>query len=429
MPRIVREVNLATREARKRLPIAKKPYYRSLDEGLHLGYRRSHSGSAWVVRWYVGGQNYKTANLDGRPDDVLAADGTTVLNWSQAQATARVHFQKRQREAVGLDEVEAGPFTVKDALKAYMADYERRGGKRVKGTQTTIDALILPALGHIQVARLTKRQISDWKDSLAKAPPRLRTTKGEVQKFKTAEESADYVRRRQSSANRILTILKAALTFAYLERKVASDEAWRGVKPFREADAARVRYLSDPESLRLVNACSRAFRPLVQAALLTGCRYGELVSLTVADYSRDAGTVHIRFSKAGKPRHVVLSDEGKRFFGAQAVGKLPGAPMLSNNGGPWAPSQQQRPFKAACKAAKIGNLTFHELRHTYASRLIMKGAPLAVVAAQLGHSDTRMVEKHYGHLAPSYVADTVRKAFDELGIVEPNNVVPISAAE
>ena len=54
--------------------------------------------------------------------------------------------------------------------------------------------------------------------------------------------------------------------------------------------------------------------------------------------------------------------------------------------------------------------------------------PLAVIAAQLGHSDTRMVEKHYGHLSPGYVADTVRAAFGSLGLVEPSNVVPIAAA-
>jgi hypothetical protein len=53
----------------------------------------------------------------------------------------------------------------------------------------------------------------------------------------------------------------------------------------------------------------------------------------------------------------------------------------------------------------------------------MKGVPLAVVATQLGHSDTRMVEKHYGYLAPSYVAETVRAAFGSLGIVEPSNVL------
>jgi hypothetical protein len=58
----------------------------------------------------------------------------------------------------------------------------------------------------------------------------------------------------------------------------------------------------------------------------------------------------------------------------------------------------------------------------------MKGVPLAVIAAQLGHSDTRMAEKHYGHLAPSYVANTVRAAFGSLGIVPSSNVVSIAVA-
>ena len=56
------------------------------------------------------------------------------------------------------------------------------------------------------------------------------------------------------------------------------------------------------------------------------------------------------------------------------------------------------------------------MRHTYASRLAMRGVPLAVIAIQLGHRDTRMVEKHYGHLSPGYVAETVRAAFGTLGI-------------
>ena len=58
----------------------------------------------------------------------------------------------------------------------------------------------------------------------------------------------------------------------------------------------------------------------------------------------------------------------------------------------------------------------------------MKGVPLAVIAAQLGHSGTRMVEKHYGHLSPGYVADTVRAAFGTLGIIPPSNV-PIAATQ
>lgn len=52
-----------------------------------------------------------------------------------------------------------------------------------------------------------------------------------------------------------------------------------------------------------------------------------------------------------------------------------------------------------------------------------------MVAAQLGHSDTRMMEKHYGYLAPSYVADSVRAAFSNMGVAEDTNVVPLRKAD
>jgi hypothetical protein len=56
------------------------------------------------------------------------------------------------------------------------------------------------------------------------------------------------------------------------------------------------------------------------------------------------------------------------------------------------------------------------------------GVPMGVIAAQLGHQDTRMTEKHYAHLAPSYVADTIRAHFPVLGIIEKTTVVPIRTA-
>ena len=52
----------------------------------------------------------------------------------------------------------------------------------------------------------------------------------------------------------------------------------------------------------------------------------------------------------------------------------------------------------------------------------MKGVPLGVIAKQLGHADTRTIERHYAHLCPNYVADTVRAALPFLGIVETANV-------
>jgi integrase len=70
----------------------------------------------------------------------------------------------------------------------------------------------------------------------------------------------------------------------------------------------------------------------------------------------------------------------------------------------------------------------HILRHTYASALAMRGVPMGVIAAQLGHSDTRMTERHYADLSPNYVAETVRAALPALGIVEKSNVTALRNA-
>ena len=175
-----------------------------------------------------------------------------------------------------------------------------------------------------------------------------------------------------------------------------------------------------------MNACPVDFRALVIGALMTGCRYGELAALVSGDFNVDSGTITIRASKSGKPRHVALSAEGSEFFARQCLGKAAGALLFTKGSGlKWSASDQQRPVAAACFAAQIAPITFHGLRHTYASRLAMRNVPLAVIAAQLGHADIRMVEKHYGHLAPNYVADTVRGAFGTLGLVEPDNIVPM----
>src|ERR1700704_642087 len=147
------------------------------------------------------------------------------------------------------------------------------------------------------------------------------------------------------------------------------------------------------------------------------------------DFNSDAGTVRVRISKGGKPRHIVLTQEGYEFVAGLAAGRPGSARLfLRSNGRAWRKSEQQRPLAAACAAARIDPpANFHALRHTYASRLAMRGVPLAVIAAQLGHADSRMVEKHYGHLAPSYIAETVRAAFGIMGIANDDNVVPLKA--
>ena len=101
MARTVRDSNLNSRSARMRLPASGKPYYRAIDAGLHLGYRKGKAAGKWVVRWYVGNRDYRIETI-GLADDIIDANGTDVLNFSQAQAAARDVFFKRQREQAGV---------------------------------------------------------------------------------------------------------------------------------------------------------------------------------------------------------------------------------------------------------------------------------------------------------------------------------------
>lgn len=162
----------------------------------------------------------------------------------------------------------------------------------------------------------------------------------------------------------------------------------------------------------------------MQAALQTGARYGELARLEAHDFNERAGTLAILQSKSGKPRHVVLTDEGVALFARLAAGRTGNELLIrTGNGGPWFASRQGRSMREACERAKIvPPISFHILRHTWASLAVMNGVPLLVVAKNLGHSDTRMVEKHYGHLAPSYITDAIRAGAPRFGTIESSNV-------
>jgi integrase len=412
MARTVRDVALETRAARARLRSQGKPYYRTIEEGLHLGYRKPVSGAGkWVLRHYVGGQDYTVETIEAA-DDLSDADGVAILSYRQAQARARERMVHRAHAAAG----KPGPLTVRDIVEAYL-EWLEGNRKSAVDARLRARAHIYPTLGNIEAALLKTDVLRKWHVALAKALPRARTKLGKAQQHRAFDGSADALRRRRSSANRVLTILKAALNHAFNDGKLPSDAAWRKVKPFRGVDAARIHYLTVAEARRLIDACEPGFRPLVQAALQTGARYGELVSLNVHDFNPDAGTVTIRQSKASKPRHVVLTNEGAAWFALWTDGQVGSEPLLRRPGGErWRASHQLRPMRDACERAKIAPaLSFHGLRHTWASLAVMAGVPLLVVAKNLGHADTRMVEKHYGHLAPSYVADAIRAAAPRFG--------------
>ena len=92
---------------------------------------------------------------------------------------------------------------------------------------------------------------------------------------------------------------------------------------------------------------------------------------------------------------------------------IPGREVVTDR---WLKNDTKGPMAAAYVKAGIEKVTFHELRHTYASTLINQGVPLKVIAEQLGHVDTRMVEEHYGHLAQTTKRDMIRNQGLKLGL-------------
>lgn len=408
MPRRVRNAHIETRSARAKVKPRGNPYWVGLEQGLHLGYRRlKGAGGKWVVRFYLGneGKAYEKRVI-GEADDYSDANGHTILTYDQAQGRARELMKRRTFAERGIVE---GPYTVARAIEDYL-EFLKASGKNNSNAASRARSLILPVLGRIEVADLTSQRLRKWLTGVAERPAQI------------VHPTDDVQRARRSSANRTLAILKAALNHAYDEKRVESNDAWgRRVKPFRGVEAARLRYLTVAEARRLINACEPDFRVLVQAALQTGCRFGELARMTVSDFNPDTDTVFVAKSKSGRARHVVLTDEGAQFFGALCVGRRSDERLFRA----WNHMSVLRAMRQAIANARIQPITFHGLRHTWASLAVMNGVPLQIIAQNLGHTDTRMVEKHYGHMSRSHVTDAIRAGAPRFGVVGKDNVEEI----
>src|SRR5437868_6219522 len=113
MARTVRDTSLDTRTARSRLRARGKPYFRVLEPGLHLGYRKGSSGAGkWVARHYVGDEAYQVETI-ATADDYSDADGVAILSFAQAQTLARSRMVERAHKAAG----KTKPLTVADAIE------------------------------------------------------------------------------------------------------------------------------------------------------------------------------------------------------------------------------------------------------------------------------------------------------------------------
>ena len=423
-----------SRESRRGLPAQADPHWLSLAPKESLGYHKPKGGAAgtWRARLYLPeSRTFKKKSL-GTADDFEDGDGQTVLTFAQAQKRAHTWFDDARREATG-EPTHRGPLTVCMALEAYLADMDRQGKKSATDARTRAALHILPILGGIEVEKLTRLRLEKWRDALAMSPkarrqrivlaPRPRAFKQPRKPINVElvvampPSTPDEKRARKATTNRVLSILKAALTYA-LQRNLVrcSDDSWNLTKPCKGTDQPRKNYLTPEEQQRLLNAIKEPdFKRLVAAALATGCRYGELCRMMVGDFDPVGGTMMVQESKSGKPRSVPLTPQGKAFFVGITAGRPRPEYLFMHEGfdgrqwkeekvmRPWKQSEQQRPMKEACIAAGVPPMGFHQLRHSYASALVAAGMPLAYVAQLTGHASSRILEKYYAHLAPSDV--------------------------
>lgn len=305
--------------------------------------------------------------------------------------------------------------TLRDFLEGSFGDYLDTETKRADDTKkrilqafeslldTRLDRIDTTMIYHWRAARIktgvkpasVNRNTNDLKSLMNFA---LRTGKIDAHPMQTVtnlkEESDNHVRYlTPEEETRLRTALDARETTKRESR--ARGNAWR-IERSQDARA----------DLRIV-AFVDYLKPAVLLSLNTGLRQGEVFKLTWASVNLDKGMVTVTAStaKSQKSRHVPLNAEAKTVLKAwQEQGSGEGYVFPSRDGGPL--SEIKTAWLKLLRDADIKNFRWHDMRHHFASRLVMAGVDLNTVRELLGHSDIKMTLR-YAHLAPEHKAAAV----------------------
>ncbi len=200
-----------------------------------------------------------------------------------------------------------------------------------------------------------------------------------------------------------LNILKHLLRLA-VEWEIIPVNPTQGVKA-PKVPAGRVRYLQPTELRVLLEACLEWLRPTVALAVSTGMRRGEILGLRWLDVDMAHHRVLLPQTKNGEGHIVYLNETALAVLRSLPFGAhtKPSDCLFSDV----TPEQVSTAFARACRKAGIEDFRFHDLRHTAASWMRMKGADIHTVAQLLGHKDLRMAAR-YQHLSPAFLAEAVQ---------------------
>lgn len=341
-----------------------EPYWGPpLGRGRVLGYRKIDADTgSWVARMRDEAGRKKYESLGYHSD---------TFGHEEARAAALKWFDGR--DAGISDEV----VTVADACRDYVKDRRRKKSEgcahdaEKRFERTVFDT----PFGALPVAKLRTPRIEEWREGLKLG---------------------------KAASNRTLTTLKAALNLSVLNRRVHPVLAreWGDVKPYQNAGKRRTVYLDVKQRRALLERTQGALSDLVEAAILTGARPGELVNALRSQF--DARTRSMTFTGKTGTRTVPLSDAAVTLFARLAKSKLPAARLLMRDDGrPWAHSDWDMLIREAASAAKLPKGTcLMTLRHSWITQAITDGLTTLDVARLVGTS-VQMIEQHYGHLVAS----------------------------
>ncbi len=269
----------------------------------------------------------------------------------------------------------------KDFAETYMQRHAIPYKKSWKRADKSHHASLIPFFGEKFLYQITSLMIEDYKIERQKVVKR-------------------------SSVKRELCTLCTMFNKA-IKWKLLHDNPMKDVERYKgdEANNERVRYLEKDEIARLLGFCrDLKLRNVVTLALHTGMRKGEIQQLQWNDVDFQKRQLVVAISKSGFKRHIPLNDS--------AMGALMAQPKQSNSSLVF-PNEEgktydfRKAFETALTNAKITDFHFHDLRHTFASHLVMSGVTLFAVKGLLGHRTTEMTQR-YSHLSPDFQAKAVR---------------------
>jgi integrase len=231
----------------------------------------------------------------------------------------------------------------------------------------------LESFGGRRAETITAREVEEWRDRLATS-------------FAPA------------TVAHYLTMLRAIFNRAVRDGKLSASPT-RGVE-FPEENNARVRYLSEKEEGELIEALPDWLRRLAVFGMHTGLRLGELLALQWNDVDLVSRSLHVREAKSGQGRRLPLNQTALSILGEPKSGSVFGPDSNAMR------MRINRQFRKAAEKACIANIRFHDLRHTFASRLVMGGIDIYRAQTLLGHKTARMTQR-YAHLSPDFLREAV----------------------